>query len=145
MNFGFHPIVSAAVVGAVLALVVGVFIFRSRKAIIRMGLIWVAAILFIPAGLLMVALNPGLTDSRFRTYQAFYRDIEVGMARQQVMALARHHYPVGGARGFPKVMEDTPTSLGFFMDPEVGPEPNCEGIFLTMKDDKVAKIHYSRD
>ncbi len=94
---------------------------------------------------MIVGLNPWLVDVRFRAYRNFYREIRIGMARSQVMALVQRHYPAGGPRWIPKVMEDTASRLGFFMNPEGSREPNCEGIFLTMADDRVAKIDYSAD
>ena len=45
----------------------------------------------------------------------------------------------------PKVLEDSDTRLDFFMNPERSTEPNCEGIFLQMQENKVVKKSYSAD
>jgi hypothetical protein len=47
----------------------------------------------------MMVLNPGrLIDARFRAYRAFYRDIQVGMTRDQVPATRAHRYPTNAPR-----------------------------------------------
>ncbi len=104
-----------------------------------------ALIFLLPAGYLFVGLNPWLVDSRFRTYRAFYRDIEVGMTRDQVLAVMERRYPADGLRKRPKIMDDTSQRLGFFMNPETSREPNCEGIFLALEGGRVTKIVYSAD
>lgn len=145
MSLGLHPIVLAAIFGVILTLIIVVFAIRSRSSATRMLLALLAVILLVPAGIVVVGLNPWLVDARFRAYRGFYRDIEIGMTREQVMEIVQRHYPTGGPRGIPKVMEASVTSLGFFMDPESSREPNCEGIFLTMTGDRVTKIDYSAD
>jgi len=59
--------------------------------------------------------------------------------------LLDRHYPASGPRRRPKVMTDEPGRLGFFMDPERYREPNCEGIFLTLTNGRVAGKWYSAD
>lgn len=88
---------------------------------------------------------PWLIDSRFRTYRDFYKDIKIGMTHDQVIEVAKKHYPDGGQRKFPIVMRDNSSELGFFMNPEGDSEPNCEGIFLRFDEGKVTTITYSAD
>ena len=132
MSLGLHPIVLAAIVGGILAVIVGVIAIRSRSTTTRLFLAVLGLFLLVPTGFVIVGLNPWLVDARFRVYRSFYRDIEIGMTRSQVMELVHRHYPTGGVRKTPKVMENSPTRLEFFMNPEDSREPNCEGIFLTI-------------
>jgi hypothetical protein len=145
MSLGMHPIVFAAIVGGIFALIAGFVAIRSKSTATRLLMILLALLLLLPTGLVIVGLNPWLVDARFRAYRSFYRDIETGMTRQQVMELVHRHYPTGGPRGTPNIVEDSQTSLGFFMNPEDSREPNCEGIFLTLTDDRVTKVSYSAD
>jgi hypothetical protein len=71
--------------------------------------------------------------------------VEIGMTRSDIINLVASHYPDDGLRLAPTVMDDTPTSLGFFMNPEDSREPNCEGIFLVLQDGKVVSKSYSND
>lgn len=54
-------------------------------------------------------------------------------------------YPKNGKRQRPRIMQDNPGSLGFFMNPETSREPNCEGIFLDFKDGRIVSKAYSPD
>jgi hypothetical protein len=108
-------------------------------------MIVLALVFLMPAAFVVVALNPWLVDSRFRTYRAFYKDIRVGMTRDQVLSIMEHRYPTNGSRGCPKVLHDWPGGLGFFMNPEKSKEPNCEGIFLEFEQGRVTKKVYSAD
>ena len=67
------------------------------------------------------------------------------MTRDEVNLLLDRHYPELGARQRPKVMEDTSERLGFFMNPETSREPNCEGIFLSIREGQVIAKSYSED
>ena len=111
----------------------------------RLALVTIGVLLLVPSAFLVAALNPWLTDPRFNTYRTFYRDIEVGMTRADVLDLIDHHYPASGKRQRPDVMDDTSTHLGFFMNPEHSQEPNCEGIFLSLLDGRVVNKSYSPD
>jgi hypothetical protein len=145
MGFGLHPlflIVGITLIGAIACVV---FACRTSNWLKRVILIVVTLVLLAPSGLLTVMLKPELVDARFRTYKRLYRDIQIGMTRSEVMELVRHHYPSDGKRLEPKVMEDSTNGLGFFMNPEQSREPNCEGIFLQMQEDKVVKKQYSAD
>jgi hypothetical protein len=102
-------------------------------------------VFLLPAGYLLVALNPWLVDSRFRSYRAFYRDIEIGMTRNEVFEALERNYPADGPRKRPKILNDTAEGLGFFMDPETSREPNCEGIFLRLESGRVSAKSYSAD
>ena len=140
-----HPVVLAAAVGGVIALVALVVAWLARSSAVKAIMVVLALIFLLPSGYLFVGFNPWLVDSRFRTYRAFYRDIEVGMTRDQVLAVMGRRYPADGPRKRPKIMDDTSQSLGFFMNPETSREPNCEGIFLTLEGGRVTKIVYSAD
>jgi hypothetical protein len=145
MNVGVHPIILIAVIGALLALGAVVVACTVRSGGVRALMIVLALVCLIPAGFVLVALHPELVDGRFRTYKAFYRDIQIGMTRDEVLAVLDQHYPASGARQRPKIMEDEPESLGFFMNPERSREPNCEGIFLRLEQGRVTKKDYSPD
>jgi hypothetical protein len=110
------------------------------------GLMVLLVLVFlVPAGYVYVAFHPEFVDKRFRTYKAFYRDIHVGMTREEVIAAMDRRYPADGPRQRPKIMSDESGELGFFMDPENSREPNCEGIFLTLESGRVVKKQYSPD
>ena len=118
---------------------------RTSRRLKRSLLIVCALFLLAPSGLVVVILKPELVDARFRTYKRLYRDIQVGMSRSQVIELVDRHYPSVGKRLRPKVLEDSDARLDFFMNPENSTQPNCEGIFLRMQEDKVVKKSYSAD
>lgn len=145
MSYAVNPLIIVAIVSAIFAFAAGIYIFRSRSTKVRIALATLALVLLVPIALVTVAFNPWLIDARFRTYRSFYKDLQVGMTHDQVMEIAQRHYPQGGKRGFPKVMKEDETNLGFFMNPEGIREPNCEGIFLRLKDGKVTEISYSAD
>ena len=92
-----------------------------------------------------MVLKPELIDGRYKTYKQLYGDIDIGMSRSQVMKLVGQYYPSGGKRLRPKVLEDSDYKLSFFMNPEESSDPNCEGIFLEIQDDKVVRKSYARD
>jgi len=140
-----HPVVLAAAVGAVLALVALIVAWIARSSAVKAAMTVLALVALIPAAFMVLAMNPWLVDSRYRTYRAFYRDIQLGMTRDEVIALIDRHYPLTGARQRPKVLNDDSSSLGFFMNPEKSREPNCEGVFLTMTNGRVAIKMYSPD
>lgn len=116
-----------------------------RRGAIRVVLIVVALVLLLPAAYLFLAFHPELVDGRYRTYKRFYHDLQIGMTREQVVATLERRYPANGPRRRPTIMDNTPTSLGFFMNPEDSREPNCEGIFLTFESGRLTKIVYSPD
>lgn len=145
MNFGVHPVILIGVASAVVALVAVVIACRTSHGLIRLLAFVVTLVALIPAAYLVAALNPWLVDARFRTYRAFYRDIEVGMSRADVQKLLAEHYPTNGVRGFPTTVYDDATQLGFFMNPEHSREPNCEGIFLSLSNNIVVSKSYSAD
>lgn len=116
-----------------------------RRVVIRVGLIAFAVILLLPAAYVFLAFHPEWVDGRYRTYKRFYRDLQPGMTRAQVMETLDQRYPAGGPRQRPTIMDNTPTRLGFFMNPEHSREPNCEGIFLTFEGGRLSKIVYSPD
>jgi len=97
MSLGIHPIVFAAIVGGAFALLAGLVAIRSKSIATRKLMTLLALLLLLPTGLVVVGLNPWLVDARFRAYRSFYRDIETGMTRQQVMEIV-HCRPTGCGR-----------------------------------------------
>ncbi|MGJ8644816.1 MAG: hypothetical protein ACSHX9_15515 [Luteolibacter sp.] len=145
METSISPTISVlSATGILVALAICVIGMKSlgRK---RIGLIGLSIAILIPSAFVLAALNPFLFDARFRAYQSLYRDIEIGMTRIEVIQLVDTHYPKEGRRMTPIVVDDTPTYLGFFMNPEGTREPNCEGIFLDLRDGKVISKSYSND
>ena len=145
MSFGVHPFILIAAIGALAALVAIIFACRAKSRLVTAMLFVLALVFITPAGYVFLAFHPELVDGRFRTYKSFYRDIQVGMTREQVLAAMEQRYPAIGSRTRPKILNDTPEGLGFFMNPETSREPNCEGIFLTLEAGRVTKIVYSAD
>jgi hypothetical protein len=147
MGLGLHPIFLVAAAAAALLGAIACICFRCRVSNRLKRCILLIAVLFLlaPSGLVFISLKPEWADSRFRTYKHLYRDIQVGMTRSKVMGLIEGHYPSNGKRLRPVGFTDTETKWGLFMNPENSIEPNCEGIFLTIQDDKVEKKKYSRD
>lgn len=145
MSFGVHPVILIAAVGALFALIAVVVACMARSGGVRVLMIVLALVFLLPAAYVFLAFHPELVDGRFHTYKAFYSDIQIGMTRDEVFAVIDRRYPKTGARQRPKVMDDTPDSLGFFMNPETSREPNCEGIFLKLENGKVKSKDYSPD
>ncbi len=145
MSFGVHPFILIAAGGALAALVAIVIACRAKRGLVTAMMVVLALAFIAPAGYVFLAFHPELVDGRFRTYKRFYRDIQVGMTREQVLAAMEQRYPTNGLRKRPKILNDTPEGLGFFMNPETSREPNCEGIFLTLEAGRVTKMVYSAD
>lgn len=134
-----------AALGAVASLVAVIIACRARSGVVTLMMLALALVFIAPATYVFLAFHPELVDGRFRTYKAFYREIQVGMTREQVYSALERRYPRDGPRQPPKVLNDTPDGLGFFMNPETSREPNCEGIFLTLERNRVTKKQYSPD
>lgn len=145
MSFGVHPIILIAAVGAVAALVAVVIACKVRSGLVAATMVMLALVFIAPAAYVSLAFCPELLDRRFRTYKAFYGDIQIGMRREEVFVALERRYPEGGPRQRPKVMSDEPGRLGFFMSPESSREPNCEGIFLKLEAGRVVSKVYSPD
>jgi hypothetical protein len=145
MTTGVNPFILFAAGATALGLIAIFVAFIVRSSAVRASMIAMAILCLLPAVYLFLAFHPALIDGRFRAYKHLYREIQVGMTRDQVMAILDQVYPADGARKRPTIMTDTPTFLGFFMNPETSREPNCEGIFLTLDHGKVAKKVYSPD
>lgn len=145
MNTVIHQVFLIAGLCAIAAIVAVVLAFRPASGIRRicisgLALIFVASTIFV-----FLRLHPELFDARFRAFQGFYDDILVDMTRDEIDLLLERHYPKEGERQRPKIMEDSSGRLGFFMNPGSSSEPDCEGIFLTFKDGRVAEIKYLAD
>jgi hypothetical protein len=145
MNFGVHPFILIAAVSALAALVTIVIAYRAKSGLITAMMLALALVFIAPTGFVLVAFKPELIDGRFRAYKRFYRDIQVGMTREQVFEVMEERYPTNGLRKRPLLIQDTPQGLGFFMNPETSSEPNCEGIFITLEAGRVSNLSYSAD
>lgn len=146
MSQSIHPIVVLAALGIVASLILLVTVFRVRRAGLKVLLMLIAIVTLVPAALVVLTMYPEWVDARFRSYKAFYADIQLGMTREEVMALQAKHYPEGGPRKRPHIIVDEAESLTFFMNAEV-PDSwiNCEGILLGFKEGKVNAKTYSPD
>ena len=145
MGFELHPIFLIAAVTLIGAIACLVLAYLASKWIKRGILIVVALFLLGPSGVALISFKPELVDDRFRTYKQLFGDIEVGMSRADVVTLFDQHYPSEGERLRPNIIEDSDKKLSFFMNQEDSAEPNCEGIFLRMQDNKVVRKSYARD
>jgi len=145
MSLGAHPFILLAAGGLLAALVSVVIAWRAESRLVTAVMLVLALVFAAPAAYVFVALNPELVDGRFRTYKAFYADIQIGMSREQVLAAMERRYPKGGPRQRPKVIPDDVSELGFLMNPERSREPNCEGILLKLEDGRVLSKRYSPD
>src|SRR5688572_17890760 len=146
MTYSVHPVILAAGLGILLALVALIVACTARTTASRWKAVAVAVVLLLPTAAVVVAVNPRWYDGRFRTFGAFYRDIREGMTRGEIVTLIDRHYPKSGSRLPPIVMEDTPPALGLFMNSEGSREPNCEGIFLVLDEGgRVKEKRYSPD
>ena len=134
-----------AAFAGIAALVAIVIACSARKRIVTAIMIVLALTFMLPAGHVFLLFHPEWVDGRFRTYKKFYRDIQVGMTRGQVLAALKERYPANGPRQRPMIIDDTPRRLAFFMNPEASREPNCEGIFLTLEAARVTRMSYSAD
>ena len=134
------------VIAATIAAVACIALMFRRASRGRRGVLGVCAgILASPAILLGLMLAPYYLDARILAYKRFYREIQIGMSRSEVLKVATNCYPVGGPRSFPTIMDDSADRLGFFMNPETDSEPNCEGIFLTLRNEVVVDKEYMAD
>ena len=145
MGFGLHPLFLIAAVTLIGAIACLGFAYLASHWLKRGLLIVTALFLLGPSGVALMVLKPELIDGRYKTYKQLYGDIDIGMSRAQVMTLVDQHYPSGGKRLRPNIIEDSDKKLSFFMNPEDSIEPNCEGIFLQMQDDRVMRKSYARD
>ena len=139
--FPLFVISTACAIGAALL----VLAYRVKSAPKKLLFLVSSAVFFCPAFLLLLMLYPELVDTRHRAYKRFYQDIRVGMTRDQVFELMDAHYPTRGERLRPTVLYDEPGKLGFFMNPEKQKEPNCEGILLSLREQRVIEKRYSSD
>jgi phosphoglycerol transferase MdoB-like AlkP superfamily enzyme len=145
MMTGLHPIVLIAVIGIVVAFGLLIGAFCAKRKMFKLASLAGAVVCVAPAAFVFCVLNPWVVDGRYRTYRAFYSEIQVGMTKQELNNLIDKHYPSAGPRKRPTVMRDTPDAIGFFMNPEHSREPNCEGVFLTLSEGRVTAKRYSAD
>ncbi len=145
MAFGIHPVIVIAAFAAILALIAVVIACVARSGVMSMVMGVLALVFLLPAVYVFLGFHPELIDARFRTYKTLYRDIQIGMTRNEVLATVDRLYPKAGKRQRPKVFDDQPDQLGFFMNPETSTEPNCEGISVMFKNGRVTKKEYLPD
>ena len=94
---------------------------------------------------LLLVFAPELHDSRIRTYKRFHSELRLGMTHAEILAAVEKHYPKNGRRQSPKMSIEGKDYVGFFMNPENSGEPNCEGIFVYLRDGRAERILYSPD
>lgn len=135
--------VAALGVAASIILLVTVFKVRSRGLKVMLALM--AVLTLAPLGLVVLTLYPEWLDARIRSYKAFYNDIQLGMTREEVLAVQAGVYPDSSPRMKPRVIVDEADHLTFFMHPETAAEPDCEAIILAFKEGKVTSKTYSPD
>src|SRR6476659_240884 len=95
MRFGVHPFVLIAAVSGLLALIAVIIACKAKRGLITAVMLLLALVFIAPAGYLFLAFHPELIDGRFRTYKAFYRDVHLGMTREEVSAALDRRYPAG--------------------------------------------------
>lgn len=134
-----------AVVGAIAALIAVIIACKVRSGFATLMMVGLALVFISPAACVFLVFHPELIDGRFRTYKAFYRDIQIGMTHDDVFVALEKRYPKSGTRQRPQVMQDSAEGIGFFMNPETSREPNCEGIFLSLDHGRVTKKDYCPD
>jgi hypothetical protein len=144
-NMVYAPIFLIPALGLVFASLLAVLAFRAARLLPRLLFGAAAIVLCLPGVYVFLAFHQELVDVRIRTYKAFYADVRVGMTRAEVLSLLERDYPKGGPRQLPKIVEDATERLSFCMSPENERDPNCEGIYVTFKEDRVTKKEYVRD
>lgn len=146
MSMLTHPLHWLAVFGVLAAVLLLMAVFRCRGGQVKVLLVVLALAALAPAALVVLVSYPDWVDPRFTAYRAFYEAIQPGMTRMEVLALRDRHYPPGGLRQAPRVIVDEGGALTFFMHPE-DPESSvdCEGILLSLENDRVVKKTYSPD
>lgn len=146
MSSSPHPIFVLAVLGSVVTVIMLITVFRVRSWVLKVLLVLIALLALAPTGLVLVTVNPEWVDARIRSYKDFYEGIQLGMTRDEVMALQAQIYPAEGPRRAPHIFMEEADVLTFFMDPEDPKSSlNCEAILLTLKEGKVVAKTYSPD
>ena len=141
-----HPIFVLAALGIVASIILLLTVFRVRSLRLKLLLLFVAVLTLAPTGIVVVLMYPEWVDARFRSYKAFYADIQLGMTREEVMNVQDKLYPEGGPRMKPRIIVDESDHLTFFMHPEAPDSTvNCEAIILKLRDGKVISKTYSPD
>ena len=140
----FYILLLASFLGIPVGLCLGILLIFPKKYKLAATSVVIPLVLC-PLLFLSLVLMPELSDARYGTYKAFYRNIDVGMDRAEVLELLDEYYPLYGPRQKPILLENSEERLDFFMNPESSTEPNCEGIFLEMQDGKVIHKTYSPD
>lgn len=146
MSPSTHPLYIMAALGSVASVIMLGTVFQVRSKGLKALLLLIAVLTLAPLGLVVVAMYPEWLDARIRSYKGFYDGIQLGMTRDEVMAVQAQLYPAGGPRRKPRIIMDEPDSLTFFMDPEdPSSAVDCEAILLDLKAGKVVTKKYSPD
>jgi hypothetical protein len=78
-----------------------------------------------------------------KPFRRFYKAVQVGMTKNEVMLAMHSEFPDRGRFPVPVVHEDT-NRLGFILDP-TRQAYNAEGVFLDLQDGRVVRKIYSSD
>ena len=140
-----HPIFVLAALGVAATVLMLIIAFRVRSLGLKLLLVLISLLTLAPAGLVVVSAYPEWIDARYRSYKTFFADIQLGMTREEVMAVQDRLYPADGPRKKPSIILEDERSLTFFMHPEHATEPNCEGIFLAFENGRLKSKTYSPD
>lgn len=140
-----YSITPFIIFGAAKGLLFGYLTFKCPSGVKRVTGLAVATLLVFPGAFLALAKYEQYLDPRYRAFRAFYNSIEVGMTKEDVFDLIKKHYSTSSKRRAPIILENTQNRLKFFMNPEAKTEPNCEGIFLKILENRVTEKEYSPD
>ncbi|WP_395739539.1 hypothetical protein [Prosthecobacter sp.] len=140
-----HPIFVLAALGIASTVLMLFIAFRVRRLGLKLLLVLISVLTLAPAGLVLASAYPEWIDARYRSYKTFFADIQLGMTRDEVMAVQARLYPEGGPRKKPSILVEDERSITFFMHPEHTTEPNCEGIFLAFENGRLKSKTYSPD
>jgi hypothetical protein len=140
----FSPLFLAAV-SLALAVVAFVVAWHSRRMVLRCLLAVLGVGFLVFPALVADAVFPWVLDARYSAYRIFFKTIEVGVSRDEVMVVLNRCYPAGGPRLRPRMVEDKEERVSFHMNAEGPREPNCEAIILAMEHGKVRSKWYSAD
>ena len=135
----FWLIVSAST-GLGIAMLVATF--YARRNVLRAVFLTIAIVSFAPPALVLSIRFPAWFDARYRAYQAFYEDVGLGMTRDEVLSTLTRHYPAEGPRSRPRIVEETPSKISFFMNPD---HSSCELITLRLESGRVVRKEYVPD
>lgn len=145
MVAGILPFFIVAAICLLVMLVFAAACFRAKNALGRVTWALLALMCAVPAAWLFMAVYPELRDPRYKTYRAFYGDIQPGMSRAELDGLLDRHYPPRGARTRPSLGPESSGYVYLFMDPEGSKKRDIMGVLVKMQDGKVLDKEYVAD